>query len=156
MTIKYSRGIEKTKQWLQKDYTSDHYRGIWIHGPPNTGKTSSILQAFPDQSIYYKGQDKWFCGYEGEKIIVLDEFVPDKDLLSREIKIWTDKFPVRAEVKGGSTKLQHDWFIITSNWSPGEIYGYEPRIMSALERRIKVIKSEEGKQTVIFPEKGTL
>jgi len=31
------------------------------------------------------------------------------------MKIWTDKYACTGEIKGGTVKLAHKWFIVTSN-----------------------------------------
>ena len=44
--------------------------------------------------------NKWWCGYNGEKYALIDDFEPDwtgKAALKR----WADRYPFQAEFKGG-------------------------------------------------------
>lgn len=92
----------------------DHTRGIWVTGLPGCGKTKAVAE-LPIE-IYWKGQNKWWDGYTGEHIVLMDDF----DNTSWKwaihfVKRWTDHYPVIGETKGGNVQLSHEWFIITSN-----------------------------------------
>jgi len=49
---------------------------------------------------------KWFDGYKGQKVIVvedLDKYTAHQ--LGHSIKLWSDRYPVTAEVKGDTINL---------------------------------------------------
>lgn len=73
---------------------------------------------------YEKDQNKWWDGYTDEPVVLLDDADGTLALegLTRRLKIWTDKYGVSGEVKGGHIPLHHRLFIVTSNVSPDQIW----------------------------------
>lgn len=135
--IRNYRGIQHYKALHVKPYEHDTIRGLWIWGPPGTGKTHHALRINPE-STYMKQQNKWFDGYVGEKVIVLDDL--DEDWLGHYLKMWADKWPRNGEVKGGTVTLCHTHFVVTSNYSIDRLLrDQSPEMISAVKRRFKVI-----------------
>lgn len=109
-------------------YCHDDVRGVWYYGPPRTGKSRAAYAEFP--GAYRKAQHKWFCGYQMEDVILLDDL--DTDCLGHYLKIWMDRYPVCAETKNGQVQLRHKKFVITSNYLPEELF--KDKIMAAAIR----------------------
>lgn len=109
----------------------------WYYGPTGTGKSRTAFdQAVP---VYAKMQNKWWDGYQGEKIVVLDEFGKDHVCLGNHLKKWADPWtPFVAEAKGGALTPDYDIFIVTSNYSLEELFGSDEAILGPLRRRFKV------------------
>lgn len=130
--IKYHKGIVAAKVTLAKPYKPNDLRGLWFYGKPGSGKTRFVHDTFPD--IYLKQQNKWWDNYQGEKYVLLDDL--DTDVLAHHLKIWADRYPASGEVKGGTVNLEHDYFIVTSNFRPFEIFSKLPQdTIDAIERR---------------------
>lgn len=91
-------------------------RGIWVYGEPGSGK-SHWARSFADTigTVYSKPLNKWWDGYIGQQVVILDDL--DNDCLSHHIKIWADKYACTGETKGGTISLRHTHFIITSNFT---------------------------------------
>lgn len=156
ISIKEVRAIKNAKMDLAlefEEYEHETVRGVWIYGPPGTGKSHKARVDYPN--AYRKAQNKWFDGYGGEEAIILDDL--DTHQLGHYIKIWTDRWPCKGEVKSGTVQLQHKHFIITSNYHPRQIWdkALDPRyeeMCNAIIRRCEIIhmpfRQEEEKEDV--------
>lgn len=125
---------------MQREPIVDWYdvRGVWLWGPPGVGKSHAIRAQNP--SLYLKPQNKWWDGYSGEKAVLLDDMDLQGKCLSHYLKIWADKYAFAAEVKGSTIRPRYEKFIVTSNYSIGEIFGEEDAaLLRAIERRFVVI-----------------
>lgn len=131
--IQYSRGIMALKQQLTPAYGHDDVRGIWYYGPPRTGKSRKARDENPEAFI--KSQNKWWDGYEGQEVVILEDFDEMGACLSHKLKTWTDRYPDRGEVKGSTINLAHKKFIITSNYTPEEIWPTQPVLVEAIRAR---------------------
>lgn len=103
----------------------------WIYGEPGIGKTYWVRSRFPN--AYPKSQNKWWDGYDGQDVVILDDF--DCAVLGHNLKIWADKYSFTAEIKGGSVKPVYTKFIVTSNYFPEEIFKMDPVLAKAVARR---------------------
>lgn len=74
------------------------------------------------------------------------------DKLAHLYKLWGDSYALTGEVKGGTIPLNFKRFVVTSNYSINDIFGYDPEapvttktkhakdsMVSALESRFIVI-----------------
>lgn len=113
--------IKKARMILAESlspYTHDDVRGIWFYGQPRTGKSRAAFAQWPD--AYRKAQNKWFDGYSGQESILLDDL--DSDVLGHHLKLWADRYPVQGETKFGHVQLVHKVFVVTSNYSPEDLF----------------------------------
>lgn len=142
--VKYSRGLRDYALQVVQSYTHNSTRGIWIHGPPGTGKTHAARHL--DEEAYIKAQNKWFDGYNGEKTIILDDL--DTNVLGHYLKIWSDKWPCTGETKGGTVQLRHKLFIVTSNYSIDQLYPEDAVMCEAISRRFVQVFKETRNQLI--------
>lgn len=110
---------------------------LW--GDTGAGKTRRAFEIDPDLYTAYDLKDlKWWCGYNGEKTILIDEFRGHPDLA------WflrlLDGYGMPLQVKGGSTFKAWDHVIITSNHPPEGWYPGTWDDSNPLKRRISDIQ----------------
>jgi len=96
--------------------------GHWLYGVSGSGKTFKARTAFPGR-VYLKQLNKWWCGYEGEENVVLEDLDQSHAFLLYYIKIWIDIYPFAAEYKGGHVKqIRPKRIIITSNHAIKDVF----------------------------------
>jgi len=93
----------------------------WIYGPPGTGK--SWTARYENPVFYWKACTKWWDGYKGEDVVLIDDFDLAHRYLGHCMKIWLDEYAFGAEIKGSSMLIRPKKIIITSNYHPNQIWG---------------------------------
>lgn len=122
------------------------YKNYWIYGKQGTGKTSWVYrQAQRLGSLYRKNQNKWWDGYESQKIVLIDDWENgDKsDMFIQFIKQWGDRFSFSGEAKGAHQMIHPGRFflIITSNHSIEESFTKASGVdLEAIKRRFSEIE----------------
>lgn len=134
---------------IQKDHlmisNKPHLRGIWIYGKQGSGKTRWVRENIGPKDLYPKLCSKWWDGYVGQKYVVMDDMMKDHKYLGYLLKLWTDRYGVVLETKGGAVADKYDWFIVTSQYIIDEIFDGDDRTINALRRRFKEFHIDEIK-----------
>ena len=133
-TIKRIRADALNAQALE-DTTEEM---LWFTGPSGTGKSRKARDDYP--GLFIKPINKWWDGYTDEDTVLLDDFDKRHSVLSYHLKIWADRYPFRAEIKGGTVMIRPRRIIVTSNWTPQEIWDEDSTgDLEPILRRFKVI-----------------
>lgn len=129
-TLKYTKNI----QTLRALYDTHQDSAPQVHvrwGEPGSGKTRFVYDNHTD--VYAKPDGDWFDGYEGQEVVIFDDFYGGikYNLLLRLL----DRYPLKVPIKGGFVNWRPRIIYITSNVSPEDWY---PNIADkrALMRRI--------------------
>lgn len=131
--------------WNNIQKIASHYdKPKWRHnlkaevywGDTGSGKSFKAFTENPD--AYLKcPSTKWWDGYQGEKIVIVDEFRGQIGI--HNILRWCDKYPCTGEIKGAQVPLSIEKIIFTSNLSPSMWYPeLDTETQSALLRRLTV------------------
>jgi hypothetical protein len=114
----------------------------WIHGPSRTGKTRMVREMFPFDMVYIKMNNKWWDGYRGEPVVLIEDIDPNDTWLGGHFKRWLDWCPFPVEVKGASLRqIRPKFFVITSNWSIDSIWS-DQGIAEPLHKRVQEFNFE--------------
>lgn len=119
---------------------------LWIYGKAGIGKSRYAKGFRP----YMKANNKWWDGYVGEDIVLMDDLEMDcMKYLGHFLKIWGDPYgKIVGEIKGGHTKLCYSRLIVTSNYLPWEMTE-DKELIRAIVRRYYVIEMKRDSWSAI-------
>jgi len=131
-----------TKFLRDQILTDVEHNNYWVYGQSGIGKSRWARRVFGDK-LFLKICNKWWDGYKMEPFVLLEDFDADHSKLLHFMKIWADRYPFPAEVKGGMLKIRPCNFIVTSNYHPREIWPLDKECEPIL-RRFKVGTISDG------------
>lgn len=106
-------------------------------GLTGTGKSRRAWEEAGLDAYAKDPKTKFWCGYQGESNVVLDEFRGGIDIA--HMLRWLDRYPVRVEIKGSSRPLVAGTIWITSNLEPKWWYpDVDEQTKDALMRRLTI------------------
>lgn len=109
----------------------------WWYGPTGTGKSRQLWTQYPEH--YAKEINKWWDGYQDQDVVAIEEWAPCFEMLASKLKIWADRYPFNAEVKGGTLlRIRPKKLIVLSNYKIEECFP-NPADHLPLKRRFKVV-----------------
>nr|QXP07680.1 MAG: replication associated protein [Arizlama virus] len=158
---KYKRAYELAKSGnledIEKDLLTKHYNTYkrirtdnqpkivplstllheWHYGPTGTGKSRAVREKYPDAFI--KDANHWWDGYNGEKVVIIEDVDKYDVKLGRYLKLWGDHYAFPADMKNqGKLDIRPEKVIITSNYTPREIWE-DDKTSDPIMRRYRMI-----------------
>lgn len=124
------------------NYADEETPHEWWVGPTGTGKSKRVWDLYPTH--YAKDKNKWWCGYNGQDVVVIEEADPkNMEHLADRLKVWADRYPFPGEIKGGRIEgIRPQKVIVTSNYTPHECF-MNPNDLEPILRRFRVVQFGE-------------
>lgn len=109
----------------------------WWYGDTGTGKSRRLWDEYPDH--FAKELNKWWDGYADEEVVAIEEWSPKNECTASFLKVWADRYPFPAQIKGGCLKkIRPRKIIVLSNYTIDQCFErVEDR--DPIKRRFKVI-----------------
>lgn len=108
----------------------------WWYGETGTGKSRELWRLYPEH--FQKSLNKWWDGYNNQEIVAIEEWSPKNECTSSQLKIWADRYPFCAEIKGGTLqKIRPKKIIVLSNYSIDECFA-NSQDLDPIKRRFRV------------------
>ena len=108
----------------------------WFCGATETGKSRRAHELYPDA---YVAMDtgEWWEGYDAHEAVIIDDMRGDFLKFHQLLKLF-DRYPYRVEVKGGSRQFLARTIIVTSCYSPDQMFNTREDIQQLLRRITKI------------------
>lgn len=153
--LKNWRTAEKWLTYNEKPRPVAPIEVIVLWGSSGVGKTKSVYDRYDTGTeVFQPVSYKWWDGYDGHKVILIDEFRSDWCSFHQLLRL-IDIYPLRVECKGGSRQAQWDTIYITSNKHPEMWYQTNEEVKQLLRRITKIIHLEEDQNRTEVQEGNT-
>lgn len=118
--LQYFKTLMSIRAYNSKPLDGD-LQHEWWYGPTGTGKSRAAWERYPNH--YAKPLNKWWDGYRGQEVVVIEEWEPKNECTASKLKIWADRYPFPAEIKGGTIeRIRPLKIIVTSNYTIKECF----------------------------------
>lgn len=108
----------------------------WWYGATGTGKSKLAWEIYGD-ICYQKMLNKWWDGYDAQPVVIIEEWSPKNEVTASALKIWADRYPFTAQIKGGVLqKIRPLKIIVISNYRLGDCFP-DHRDADPLARRFR-------------------
>jgi hypothetical protein len=88
----------------------------WWVGTTGTGKSRLAWEKY-GEICYQKQLNKWWDGYDAQPVVIIEEWSPKNEVTASALKIWADRYPFTAQIKGGTLqKIRPTKIIVISNY----------------------------------------
>lgn len=120
--LKYAKSLSAMVDRVRTKPRTDKPKVIWLYGKAGAGKTKAAVSI--DGDTYMKDGTKWWNGYCGQRVVVLDDFNPPNPntVEFRDFLRWIDRYQCQVETKGGYVQLNSPIMIVTSEFKPDDKY----------------------------------
>lgn len=137
-SIKFHAGILRNIQARQAPRSLEGLpRVLCLYGTTGSGKSRTAHSILPGEKRYVKcpSTDNWWDGYQGEELLVLEEF--RGQLTKAQFFRIVDRYNARVQIKGSTSEIQATSLVICSPKAPRLWWNWDDEDLEAqLERRL--------------------
>lgn len=114
----------------------EHTDNFWIWGEAGSGKSllAEELCGTTDEEVHDHLNSKWWNGYHGQPNVIFEDLHYTMPFINTYLKIWADRKPFNAQIKGTSFKIRPKRLVVTSNHSIERCIT-DPDDLKAFQRR---------------------
>lgn len=138
--VKFSKGLTEFAERARGKgplIREVHTTVLW--GPSGSGKSHRVMTSFGGEeglAYYCKAGKNCMDKYEGEEILILDEFEADQ-VTPQELNRWLDKWPCQLEARYNNKIARWTSVYILSNTDPVHWFSlHPPQVQEAVLRRL--------------------
>lgn len=136
--VRMHQGIDKLVYHHKKprDFKTEVHIYWGVSGGGKTRKVFDDAKA-SNQTVYKKPNGHWWDGYEGQDVVLIDDYDSECVLPFREFLQLNDRYPHQVPIKGAFRQFTSKKIVYTSNQDP--IFWYpnlSTESLKALKRRI--------------------
>lgn len=148
LLVRHYRTFKQIKlDYIKEVPCMEKTTGLWIYGASGVGKSSYARAAYP--TFYDKPCNKWWDGYQGQPVALIDDVDVSHTFLGHFLKRWADHYAFMAETKGGGMYIRPEKIIVTSQYTIEDIWHDDHATIEALKRRFEVLNF--NKNPIIMP-----
>lgn len=112
----------------------------WFWGKTGTGKSTKAFEIAEEiGSAYWKDNTKWWNGYTGQKVVIMDDYRETPDFGFVYLLNLFYFTPIMVQTKGGYVHFNSPYIIVTAPDHPNELFDFTGENKDQLIRRIENI-----------------
>lgn len=140
-SVRYMQGLEKASFYMSKAKQVERDVEVhWLWGKAGTGKSRDARAGLTINDYFRlptpQGGRVWFDGYEGEEILIIEEFNTHTMTIENFLEL-CDRYPLQQQVKGAFIWANWKKVVITSQFHFSSIYPFaSEEQLAALRRRV--------------------
>lgn len=127
---------EKYLTYFEKPRNTKPYV-LWFHGSTGTGKSKEAFEymenKYGDNFYVANETNRWWDGYDAHPGVIIDDMRKDFTKFHTLLRL-LDRYAHRIEIKGGYRQFKAETIIITSCYSPEEMYNTREDVQQLLRR----------------------